>query len=299
MNPHQPATLAVTGARAPFTVVAGSPSYINILDALTGWQLVREAFSVFGVPAAASYKHVSPAGAALGTSVADAYRRARDADPKSSYGDFVAVSHPVDLELASVLRRVVSDGIIAPGFEPGVVDILAAKKRGTYLVLEADPSFEPPQEEVRELYGLRLSQHRDDFPLTRDLLSPEVPSAAARDLLLGLIVVRYTQSNTVALLKDGMAIGIGAGQQSRVDCTRSAGLKAAAWQARQSASPLTGVAMVSDGALPFADNVSEAAAFGVTHIAEPAGSIRSPEVAAACARSGITWSPTGVRLFRH
>ena len=114
-NPHQPATLAVTGARAPFAVVAGNPSYINILDAVTGWQLVREAAGSFGLPAAASYKHVSPAGAALGTSVADAYRRARDADPKSSYGDFVAVSHPVDLELAEVLRRVVSDGIIAPG----------------------------------------------------------------------------------------------------------------------------------------------------------------------------------------
>ncbi|MFI5733899.1 5-aminoimidazole-4-carboxamide ribonucleotide transformylase [Kribbella sp. NPDC051587] len=299
MNPHQPATLAVIGARAPFTVVAGNPSYLNVLDALTGWQLVREAAAAFGVPAAASYKHVSPAGAALGTSVADAYRRARDADPKSSYGDFVAVSHPVDLELAGVLRRVVSDGIIAPGFEPGVVEILAAKKRGTYLVLEADPAFEPPFEEVRELYGLRLTQHRDDLPLTRDLLSPEVPSAAADDLLLGLIVVRYAQSNTVALLKDGMAIGIGAGQQSRVDCTHLAGLKAASWQSRHSTEPLTGVSMVSDGALPFPDNVEEAAHFGVAHIAEPANSIRSDEIAAACRAASITWSPTGVRLFRH
>ncbi|MFF1821355.1 5-aminoimidazole-4-carboxamide ribonucleotide transformylase [Kribbella sp. NPDC058245] len=299
MNPHQPAALAVIGARAPFTVVSGSPSYINVLDALTGWQLVREAATAFGVPAAASYKHVSPAGAALGTTVVEAYRRARDADPKSSYGDFVAVSHPVDLELAEVLRRVVSDGIIAPGFEPGVVEILAAKKRGTYLVLEADPAFEPPLEEVRELYGLRLSQHRDDLPLTRDLLSPEVPSAAADDLLLGLIVVRYTQSNTVALLKDGMAIGIGAGQQSRVDCTRTAGLKAASWWSRHSNEPLTGVSMVSDGALPFPDNVDEAARFGVAHIAEPAGSIRSDQVAAACTAANITWSPTNVRLFRH
>ncbi|MFK4089069.1 5-aminoimidazole-4-carboxamide ribonucleotide transformylase [Kribbella sp. NPDC020789] len=299
MNPHQSATMTALG-RPPFTVVAGSPSYINVLDALTGWQLVREAAATFGRPAAASYKHVSPAGAALGTSVADAYRRARDADPKSSYGDFVAVSHPVDLELAGVLRGVVSDGIIAPGYEPGVVDVLAAKKRGTYLVLEADPTFEPPREEVRELYGLRLTQERDDVPITRDLLSPDIDDTAAQDLLLGLIVVRYTQSNTVALLKDGMAIGIGAGQQSRVDCTHLAGHKATTWWSRHSPSiPLTGVAMVSDGALPFPDNIEAAAIFGVTHIAEPAGSLRSDQVAAACATHGITWSPTGVRLFRH
>ncbi|TDO54207.1 phosphoribosylaminoimidazolecarboxamide formyltransferase/IMP cyclohydrolase [Kribbella sp. VKM Ac-2571] len=285
-NPHQAATID----HAPFTVVAGEPSYINVLDALTGWQLVREAAERFGVPAAASYKHVSPAGAALGETVAAAYTRARDADPKSSYGDFVAVSHPVDLELAMVLKRVVSDGIIAPGYDEGVVEILAAKKRGTYLVLEADPEFEPPAEEVRELYGVRLTQERDALPVPRDL--PD-------DVVLGMIVARYTQSNTVVMVKDGMTIGIGAGQQSRVDCTRLAGEKAALWWARRSADPLTGVSMVSDGALPFTDNVVEAQRYGVSHIAEPGGSIRSPEVAAACAAARITWSETGIRLFRH
>ncbi|MGW6197714.1 5-aminoimidazole-4-carboxamide ribonucleotide transformylase [Kribbella sp. NPDC055110] len=295
MNPHQTASVG----SAPFTVVAGEPSYINILDALTGWQLVREAAERFGVPAAASYKHVSPAGAALGETVADAYARARDADPKSSYGDFVAVSHPVDLELAGVLKRVVSDGIIAPGYDEGVVEILAAKKRGTYLVLEADEAFEPPAEEVRELYGVRLTQTRDALPLTRDLLRDDVPDDAARDLLLGMIVARYTQSNTVVMVKDGMTIGVGAGQQSRVDCTRLAGEKAALWWARHSTDPLTGVSMVSDGALPFTDNVVEAQRYGVSHIADPGGSIRSPEVAAACAAARITWSETGVRLFRH
>ena len=298
MNPHQAASFTALD-RTPLTVVSGEPSYINILDALTGWQLVGEASEAFGVPAAASYKHVSPAGAALGDSVSEAYLRARDADPKSSYGDFVAVSQPVDAELAEVLKRVVSDGIIAPGYDEGVVGTLAAKKRGSFLVLEADPAFEPPAEEVREFYGLRLVQRRDDVPLTRDLLDPAVPDAAARDLLLGLIVVRYTQSNTVAMIKDGMAIGVGAGQQSRVDCTRLAGEKAAAWWARRSSEPLTGVSMVSDGALPFVDNVEEARLHGVTHIAEPGGSIRSDEVAAACAAHGITWSRTGVRLFRH
>ena len=298
MNPHQPATMTALGD-SPFTVVSGVPSYINVLDALTGWQLVREASDAFGVPAAASYKHVSPAGAALGDSVADAYLRARDADPKSSYGDFVAVSHPVDAELAGVLKRVVSDGIIAPAYDEGVVGTLAAKKRGSFLVLEADPAFEPPAEEVRELYGLRLTQRRDDVPLTRALLEPAVPDAAARDLLLGLIVVRYTQSNTVAMVKDGMTIGVGAGQQSRVDCTRLAGEKATAWWGRRSTEALADVSMVSDGALPFVDNVEEAHRYGVAHIAEPGGSIRSDEVAAACAVRGISWSPTGVRLFRH
>jgi phosphoribosylaminoimidazolecarboxamide formyltransferase/IMP cyclohydrolase len=296
MNPQQTAGMVATGPRAPFTVVAGAPSYINVLDALTGWQLVREAAGTFGLPAAASYKHVSPAGAAIGV---DAYVRARDADPKSSYGDFVAVSEPVDAELAGVLKRVVSDGIIAPGYDEGVVGILAAKKRGSYLVLEAHAAFEPPMEEVREIYGLRLTQRRDDVPLTRELLDPAVPEAAARDLVLGMIVARYTQSNTVVMVKDGVTIGVGAGQQSRVDCTRLAGSKAQEWWARRSSEPLTGVSMVSDGALPFVDNIEEAHRHGVAHIAEPGGSIRSPEVAAACAERGITWSATGVRLFRH
>jgi phosphoribosylaminoimidazolecarboxamide formyltransferase/IMP cyclohydrolase len=260
------------------------------LDAVLGWQLVKEAAAVFGTAAAASYKHLSPAGAALGGSVAEAYQRARDADPKSSYGDFVAVSRPVDAELAGVLKRVVSDGIIAPGYDDGVVETLAAKKRGTYLVLEVDADYEPPREETREIYGLRLTQQRDDAPLNRDL--PD-------DLLLGMIVARYTQSNTVVMVKDGMTIGVGAGQQSRVDCTRLAGEKATDWWARQSKDPLTGVSMVSDGALPFVDNVEEAHRHGVTHIAEPGGSIRSPEVAAACTDLGITWSTTGVRLFTH
>lgn len=285
-NPHQTAAVE----HPPFTVVAGEPSYINILDALTGWQLVRDAAQTLGRPAAASYKHVSPAGAALGETVAAAYTRARDADPKSSYGDFVAVSHPVDLELAGVLKRVVSDGIIAPGYDEGVVEILAAKKRGTYLVLEVDPEFEPPAEEVREIFGARLTQERDALPLPRDLPG---------DAVLGLIVARYTQSNTVVMVKDAVAIGIGAGQQSRVDCTRLAGEKAALWWSRRSDEPLTGVTMVSDGVLPFSDNVDEAQRYGVTHIVEPGGSIRSGEVAAACAERGIRRTVTGVRLFRH
>jgi phosphoribosylaminoimidazolecarboxamide formyltransferase/IMP cyclohydrolase len=300
MNPHQSASVAALD-QWPFTVVHGSPSYINVLDALTGWQLVREASDLLGLPAAASYKHVSPAGAAVADTVTGAYQRARDADPKSSYGDFVAVSHPVDTELAGVLKRLVCDGIIAPGYDEGVVGVLAGKKRGAFLVLEADPAFEPPAVEVRDVYGVRITQQRDDLPPTRALLDPGLPDAAVRDLLLGMVVARYTQSNTVVMIKDGMTIGVGAGQQSRIDCTQLAGEKASTWWARHSpeAEALQDVAMVSDGALPFVDNIIEAHRHGVRYLAEPGGSIRSGDVAEACAKLGISLSQTGTRLFRH
>ncbi len=343
MNPHQPAS--VSGPE-PFAVLHGAPSYINVLDALNAWQLVREASNAFELPAATSFKHVSPAGAALAgtldetirttyavdqvSPITSAYLRARDADPKSSYGDFVAVSHPVDADLAAVLKRLTCDGIIAPGYDEGVVGTLSAKKNGTFLILEADVAFEPPVEEVREIYGLRLTQQRDAQPLTRALLARELSEGAARDLLLGLIVLRYTQSNSIAFLKDGMAIGIGAGQQSRIDCTRLAAEKADTWWLRRAVAVrtdlplsarinqqlsevqllseaeranwlarLTDVAMTSDGAIPFVDNIEEAYRHGVRHLAEPGGSLRSSEVAAACARRGITLSQTGIRLFHH
>jgi phosphoribosylaminoimidazolecarboxamide formyltransferase/IMP cyclohydrolase len=291
MNPHQTPAFCtpLDPERPPLRVLHGSPSYINVLDAVTAWQLVRQAGQTFGRPAAASVKHVSPAGAALGDTVAHAYARARSADPKSSYGDFVAVSEPVDGPLAELLRGVVSDGIIAPGYESGVMATLAAKKGGRYLVLEVDPSFEPPAVESREIFGLRLTEPRDALPLTRELF-PGLPAAAVDDLLFGMIVLRYTQSNSVAYLRDGLTLGVGAGQQSRIDCTRLAGVKA---------SGRGPVAFVSDGALPFVDNVEEAHRHGVRYIAEPGGSIRSGEVRAACERLGITLVQTGVRLFRH
>ncbi|MFC4040194.1 phosphoribosylaminoimidazolecarboxamide formyltransferase [Dactylosporangium siamense] len=352
MNPHQTAATAVPiePERRPLRMVHGQPSYINVLDAAGAWQLVREAAAALGRPVAASFKHVSPAGAATAGPVdavmahtyrldpgrtgalTSAYVRARDADPKSSYGDFVAVSEPVDAELADLLRRVVSDGIVAPGFEPGVVATLAAKKGGRFLVVEADPAYEPPAVETRDVYGLRLTQPRDAAPLTRALLAdPRLPAGAVDDLLLGLVVVRYTQSNSVAYVRDGMALGIGAGQQSRVDCTRLAGAKASTWWLRRHPScqafeaaakvqdrvaaqlrrvgaipdpagwlrDLDGVAFVSDGALPFPDNVEEAVRHGVRYIAEPGDSIRSTAVLEACERLGVTHVRTGVRLFRH
>ncbi|WNI18623.1 phosphoribosylaminoimidazolecarboxamide formyltransferase [Actinacidiphila sp. ITFR-21] len=260
LNPQQGQASAepVVPGAWPLRALNGEPSYLNLLDALSGWQLVREAAQALGRPVAASVKHVSPAGAALAgpvdgptaafygfdpaegiaSPVAGAYVRARDADPKSSYGDFAAVSHPVDAELAALLARVVCDGVVAPGYEPGTVAALSAKKRGRFLVLEADPAHRPPRLERREVYGLRLTQARDEVPLSRALLDDVVyggalPDSAAEDLLLGLAVVRHTRSNAVCYVRDGVTLGIGAGQQSRVDGTRLAGAKAATWWLRR------------------------------------------------------------------
>lgn len=256
INPHQAAAaVSVNPGSWPVRLVNGAPSYINLLDALNGWQLVREASRSLSRPAAASFKHVSPAGAAIagpldevtaelfGVAAADAgsltsaYLRARDADPKSSYGDVAAVSHPVDVELAELLTGMVCDGIIAPGYAPGTVARLSKKKNGRFLVLEADEAFTPPRREAREVFGVRLTQERDQAPLTPallgDTLGGTLPEAAVADLLLGLAVLRHTQSNSVCYVRGGMTLGIGAGQQSRVDCTRLAGAKVDTWWLRR------------------------------------------------------------------
>lgn len=338
MNPHQRPAVAEPVGSGPVRVISGQPSYINLLDALNSWQLVRAADALLGRAAATSFKHVSPAGAAIAGDIDEvtaglygvaapgdltaAYLRARDADPRSSYGDFVAVSRSVDAELAELLTGVVSDGIVAPEFEPGTVARLATKKRGQFLVLQADPHFVPPTTESREVYGMRLTQPRDDDPI-----DPALPA----DVQFGLIVLRYTQSNSVVYVKDGATLGIGAGQQSRIDCTRIAGAKVDTWWQRRSPavralhypdnerrqdrinrqleyaearpddwmSTLDGLTYVSDGALPFRDNVDEAARHGVRVIAEPGGSLRSPDVANACREHGITLLDTGGRLFHH
>jgi phosphoribosylaminoimidazolecarboxamide formyltransferase/IMP cyclohydrolase len=349
VNPQQAAEYHGSSVR----VLNGQPSYVNMLDALNAWQLVREASRALGRTVAASFKHVSPAGAALSGPidevtadlygmadvgpVAAAYLRARDADPKSSYGDFAAVSAPVDAELAELLSAVVCDGVVAPGFEPGTVATLSAKKGGRFLVVEADPDFVAPQRETRELFGITLVQDRDPVPLTRSLLGDGLPDPAVDDLLLGMSVLRYTQSNSVCYVKDGVTLGIGAGQQSRVDCTRLAGSKVDIWWLRRHPAVrvlldvkpgtrrqdlineqiryieedltaveraewmerLSGVSFVSDGYLPFRDNVDHAARHGVRYIAEPGGSIRSEEVAEACRKHGITLARTDLRLFHH
>jgi AICAR transformylase/IMP cyclohydrolase PurH len=255
INPEQLAGAGAIGESAPIRLLSGRPSYINLLDALNAWQLVREAAPALSRPAAASFKHVSPAGAAVPgpldpvmeqtwatgsgvlSPVARAYIRARDCDPKASFGDFAAVSEPVDVALAAVLASVVSDGIIAPGFEPGVTGILARKKHGTYVVIEADPGFEPPDWERREVFGLELRQQTAVTPLTRMAIRAgtrsALPGSAVDDLVLASVTARWTQSNTVTCARGGMVLGVGAGQQSRVDCTRLAGAKADTWWMRR------------------------------------------------------------------
>ncbi len=257
VNPHQQPAAASPIERWPFEVLNGQPGYINLLDALSAWHLVRELRATLGAPAAASYKHVSPAGAAIGrplderlarayevehlelSSVASAYARARGGDLVSAYGDFAAVSDPVDESLARFLRREVSDGIIAPGYEPAALDILRKKKGGRYLILRADPDIELPAVERRDHFGIRLEQPVDRKPIDESRLDhpvtalTEVPADARRDLLIATIALRYTQSNSVCLAADGQVIGLGAGQQSRIHCTRLACGKADRWMLQQ------------------------------------------------------------------
>lgn len=258
INPHQiPARVYASNGRLPFQVLNGAPGYINLLDALNSWQLVRELRHVLSVPAAASFKHVSPAGAAIGlplsealrqayfvgsadlSPLATAYARARGADRVCSYGDWVALSDEVDLATARLLRREVSDGVIAPAFEPAALDLLKAKRGGRYTVLQIDPAYEPTELETRQVFGISFEQKRNTVIPGEDLLDNvvtrrrEIPDDARRDMLLALVTLKYTQSNSVCLVAGGQVIGNGAGQQSRIHCTRLAAAKADTWYLRQ------------------------------------------------------------------
>lgn len=257
-NPNQkPARVFMKEGELPFTVLNGKPGYINLLDAMNSWQLVQELREATGLPAAASFKHVSPAGAAVAAPLSDllqkvyfvegielspiatAYIRARGADRMSSYGDFVALSDECDAQTASFLAREVSDGIIAPSYSPEALEILKGKRKGTYLVLQMDKAYEPAELEQKEVYGITFEQKRNTVKLDGECLkdittqNKDIDEAAKRDLLIALITLKYTQSNSVCYAKDGQAIGIGAGQQSRVHCTRLAGSKADVWHLRQ------------------------------------------------------------------
>ena len=257
-NPNQkPARVFMKEGELPFTVLNGKPGYINLLDAMNSWQLVQELKEATGLPAAASFKHVSPAGAAVAAPLSDllqkvyfvegvelspiatAYIRACGADRMSSYGDFVALSDECDAQTASFLAREVSDGIIAPSYSPEALEILKGKRKGTYLVLQMDKAYEPAELEQKEVFGITFEQKRNTVKLDEECLK-DIPTqnkvideAAKRDLLIALITLKYTQSNSVCYAKDGQAIGIGAGQQSRVHCTRLAGNKADVWHLRQ------------------------------------------------------------------
>jgi len=246
----------IKGSGEAFKVLNGTPGYINLLDALNAYQLVKEVREVLQLPAAASFKHVSPAGVGVAvplseeekkayevvdnlTGLALAYVRARNADPMCSYGDFAAMSDVVDVETAKKLKTEVSDGIIAPGFEPEAFEILKTKKSGQYVIIEANPNYKPPEVEYREVYGVVFAQKRNDTPITvNTLINIKTKNAAfipdaTRDLILAQIAVKYTQSNSVGFAKNGQMLGIGAGQQSRVDCVKLAGRKVATWYLRQ------------------------------------------------------------------
>ena len=259
-NPNQkPSRIYMDDDRdLPIEVLSGRPGYINFLDAFNGWQLVRELKASTGLPAATSFKHVSPAGAAVGlpldetlrkiywvddmgelSPLACAYARARGADRMSSFGDFIALSDVCDKDTASLIKREVSDGVIAPGFTDEALEILKAKKKGNYCVIKIDENYRPAPLEHKQVFGITFEQGRQELPIDDELLSnvvtenKEIPEAAKRDLKIALITLKYTQSNSVCFVKDGQAIGVGAGQQSRVHCTRLAGQKADNWFLRQ------------------------------------------------------------------
>ena len=260
-NPNQkPSRIYMTEEELPIEVLNGRPGYINFLDALNGWQLVRELKAATGLPAATSFKHVSPAGAAVGlpldetlrkiyfvdditeplTPIASAYARARGADRMSSYGDFIALSDTCDKATALLIKREVSDGVIAPGFTDEALEILRAKRKGTYNVIRIDENYRPAPVEHKQVFGITFEQGRNEIDLSdpaifdnRPTANKEIPDFAKRDLMIALITLKYTQSNSVCYVKDGQAIGIGAGQQSRIHCTRLAGNKADIWWLRQ------------------------------------------------------------------
>lgn len=271
-NPNQkPSRIFVENGELPIEVLNGKPGYINFLDAFNGWQLVKELKEATGHPAATSFKHVSPAGAAIGLPLSDvekkiywvddlgdlsplacAYARARGADRMSSFGDFISLSDVCDVDTANMIKREVSDGVIAPGYEPEALEILKTKKKGNYNIIKIDPAYKPDPIERKQVFGITFEQGRNEMPIDEEFLgklvteNKDVPEDAKRDLIIALITLKYTQSNSVCYVKGGQAIGIGAGQQSRIHCTRLAGQKADNWLLRQCPKVLN---------LPFKENV--------------------------------------------
>lgn len=275
-NPNQkPSRIYMAdGSELPIQVLNGRPGYINFLDAFNGWQLVSELKKATGLPAATSFKHVSPAGAAVGLPLSDtlakiywvddlgelsplacAYARARGADRMSSFGDFISLSDVCDVDTAKLIKREVSDGVIAPGYEPEALEILKEKKKGNYNVIQIDPEYEPAALEHKDVYGITFEQGRNELKIDDDFFAnivtenKELPKEAEIDLAISMITLKYTQSNSVCFVKDGQAIGIGAGQQSRIHCTRLAGSKADNWWLRQSPQVMN---------LPFVDSIRRA-----------------------------------------
>ena len=360
-NPNQrPARIFMEEGELPITVLNGRPGYINFMDALNSWQLVRALKKATGLPAAASFKHVSPAGAALGLPLSDverkvcfapegdlspiacAYIRARGADRLCSFGDWAALSDTCDADTARFLALEVSDGVIAPDYTVEALEILKQKRKGGYNVVKIDPEYTPAPIERRNIFGITFEQGYNDLTINEKMLehivtrNRDLPQGAKNDMLLSLITLKYTQSNSVCYVKDGMTIGVGAGQQSRIHCTRLAGNKADIWWLRRHPkvldlpfpenvrrpdrdnaidafiadvltqkekadwiSQLSGVTLGSDAFFPFGDNVERARQSGVQYIAQPGGSIRDDQVIETADKYGMVMAFTGMRLFHH
>ena len=356
-NPNQkPSKIFMKdGKDLPIEVLNGKPGYINFLDAFNSWQLVKELKAATGLPAAASFKHVSPAGAAVATELSDtlkkiyfvddlelsplasAYAKARGADRMSSYGDWIALSDVCDVQTAKLIQREVSDGIIAPDYTEEALEVLKSKRKGTYNIVKIDESYIPAEKEYKDVFGITFEQGRNNLKIDDEMLANFVTDnksfteEAKRDLKIALITLKYTQSNSVCYAKDGQAIGVGAGQQSRIHCTRLAGNKADIWflryisddyedvlaegvwqqffkekpeplsreEKKEWLKNLSGVSLGSDAFFPFGDNIERAKTTGVEFIAQPGGSIRDDNVIETCNKYNIAMCFTGIRLFHH
>ena len=334
-NPNQkPSRIFMEdGSDLPVEILNGRPGYINFLDAFNGYQLVKELKKATGLPAATSFKHVSPAGAAVGLPLTDvekkiywvdeaigelspiacAYARARGADRMSSFGDFISLSDVCDVATAKLIQHEVSDGIVAPGYEPEAFEILKAKKKGNYNIIKIDPEYKPEPIERKQVFGVTFEQGRNEFVIDKELLSnvvtenKDIPESAKIDMIIALITLKYTQSNSVCYVKNGQAIGIGAGQQSRIHCTRLAGQKADNWYLRQNPKVLNlpfkeGVGRADrDNAIDLyiGDNIERAYKSGVKYVAQPGGSVRDNQVIETANKRGMAMCFTGMRLFHH
>lgn len=364
LNPHQHQArlFAPAAGQSPLQVLNGRPGYINLLDAFGGWQLVREACAALdGLEVVTSFKHTSPAGVGVGrqlsdherdvwlvpqdeelSDVASAYVRARNGDPLSSFGDFVASSHIVDVSMASQMRREVCDGIIAPGYTPGAVEILMKKKSGNFIVLQIDPGYVPNAIETRQIFGFEFVQERNNAEISADIFSKQdrdLTTQEIQDLVLGNITLKYTQSNSIVLVFQGQVIGVGAGQQNRLDCVKIAAKKATAWFLRrhndivlktlqevkqtklkrqeiinlvyEKMDPIlnlgpqlqeSGIVLCSDAFFPFRDNIDyldPSNCSGVTIVCQPGGSIADKQVSEACQETNRKMIVTNIRLFTH
>lgn len=355
MNPNQDFA-EVIDPSGVFKVLNGNPSVINVLDALNSWQLVKEAATCLGQPASASFKHVTPSGVALGSNLSEqersaylvritpsplaaAYIKARGVDRLASFGDFIALSHPVDVETAKIIKSEVSDGVIAPSYTPEALDMLKSKKKGGYVVFQIDPDYVPAEIETREVFGISIRQKRNNLEIGEQFLTNVVTKtnrltpAIKNDLLLGMITLKYTQSNSLCAVYKGQVIGIGSGQQSRILCSGLALNKANVWYQKQKLdysflnncqgnsrteldqiieqeragqfgdrvmlNELEDICLVSDGFFPQPDNIELAHRYGIKFIASPMGSIRDQDIIAAADKYGITFINTGIRLFHH